>query len=210
MKLIRSFIEYGGVKHIKQGIVRSVVAIAEQQDCRLRNIALETLAELGKTLLYHFAPKQEAFSLFICLAILDIELTVKSGGLRVLIQALIDGQPAISEILIQSVLYVLDTPDRRCYLRPGVELETIIAPFTELNKGANYEERLKNSVKMVTTLVKSWAGLFYMSANNMRAARSVAQALRMPVPETQVKESKSYIVKKFVLYVMSRYYREWY
>ncbi|KAG0742053.1 hypothetical protein G6F57_008738 [Rhizopus arrhizus] len=164
LKLIRSFIEYGGVKHIKQGIVRSVVAIAEQQDCRLRNIALETLAEL---------------------AILDIELTVKSGGLRVLIQALIDGQPAISEILIQSVLYVLDTPDRRCYLRPGVELETIIAPFTELNKGANYEERLKNSVKMVTTLVKSWAGLFYMSANNMRAARSVVQALRMPVPETQ-------------------------
>ncbi|RCH97274.1 hypothetical protein CU098_004610, partial [Rhizopus stolonifer] len=164
IKLIRSFIEYGGVKHIKQGIVRAIVAIAEQQDCRLRNIALETLAEL---------------------AILDIELTVKAGGLRVLIQALIDGQPSISEILIQSVLYVLDKPDTRCYLRPGVELETIIAPFTESSKGANYEERLKNSAKMVITLVKSWAGLFYMSANNMRAARSVVQALRMPAPETQ-------------------------
>lgn len=101
-------------------------------------------------------------------------------------QALIDGQSSISEILIQSVLYVLDTPDKRCYLRPGVELETIIAPFTDPGKGANYEERLQNSAKMVTTLVKTWAGLFYMSANNMRAARSVVQALRMPVPETQV------------------------
>ncbi|PHZ16464.1 uncharacterized protein RHIMIDRAFT_62286 [Rhizopus microsporus ATCC 52813] len=164
LKLIRSFIEYDGVKHVKQGIVRAVVAIAEQQDSKLRNIALETLAEL---------------------AILDIELTVKAGGLRVIMQALIDGQSSISEILIQSVLYVLDTPDKRCYLRPGVELETIIAPFTDPGKGANYEERLKNSAKMVTTLVKSWAGLFYMSANNMRAARSVVQALRMPVPETQ-------------------------
>ncbi|KAI9257881.1 Rapamycin-insensitive companion of mTOR, middle domain-containing protein [Sporodiniella umbellata] len=164
LKLIRSFIEYGGVKYIKQGIVRSVVAIAEQPDCKLRNIALETLAEL---------------------AILDIELTVKSGGLRILIQSLVDGQPAISEILIQSVLYVLDKPDTRCYLRPGVELETIIAPFTESSKGTNFEERLKNSVKMVVILVKSWAGLFYMSANNMRAARSVVQALRMPSPETQ-------------------------
>ncbi|GAN00739.1 cytosolic regulator pianissimo [Mucor ambiguus] len=164
LKLIRAFIEYGGVKHINQGIVRAVVAIAEQQDGRLRNIALETLAEL---------------------TILDVALTVRSGGLRVLIQALIDGQQGISEVLVQSVLYVLDTPDTRCYLRPGVELETIIAPFTESNKGANYEERLKNSAKMVTTLIKSWAGLFYMSANNMRAARSVVQALRMPVPETQ-------------------------
>lgn len=165
LKLIRAFIEYGGVKHINQGIVRAVVALAEQQDCRLRNIALETLAEL---------------------TILDVALTVRSGGLRVLIQALTDGQCGISEVLVQSVLYVLDTPEKRCYLRPGVELETIIAPFTESSKGANYEERLKNSANMVTTLIKSWAGIFYMSANNMRAARSVVQALRMPVPETQV------------------------
>lgn len=48
LKLIRSFVEYNGVKHVKQGIVRAVVAIAEQQDSKLRNIALETLAELGK------------------------------------------------------------------------------------------------------------------------------------------------------------------
>ncbi|RCI05307.1 hypothetical protein CU098_010819 [Rhizopus stolonifer] len=164
VKLIRAFIEYGGVKCINQGIVRAVVAIAEQQDNRLRNIALETLAEI---------------------TILDVALTVRSGGLRVLIQALIDGQQGISEVLIQAVLYVLDTPDKRCYLRPGVELETIIAPFTESNKGANHEERIKNSAKMVTTLIKSWAGILYMSANNMRAARSVVQALRMPVPEVQ-------------------------
>lgn len=48
IKLIRAFIEYGRVKYINQGIVRAIVAIAEQQDGHLRNIALETLAELSK------------------------------------------------------------------------------------------------------------------------------------------------------------------
>ncbi|KAF7728197.1 hypothetical protein EC973_006591 [Apophysomyces ossiformis] len=164
LKLIRSFIEYGGVMYISQNIIRAVVAIAEQADCRLRNISLETLAEL---------------------TILDVGRTVRSGGLRVLVQALHDGLLNMSDVLVQALIYVLDTPDRRCYLRPGVELEMIIAPFTEASKGPNYEQRLKNSAKMVTLLLKSWAGLFYMCANNMRASRSVVQALRLPRPETQ-------------------------
>ncbi|KAI7866417.1 Rapamycin-insensitive companion of mTOR, N-term-domain-containing protein [Spinellus fusiger] len=164
LKLVRSFIEYDGVKFIDQSVVRAVVAIAEQTDCRLRNISLETLAELS---------------------ILDIGLTVRSGGLRILIQALLDGHLTMTEVLIQAVLFVLDTPDRRCYLRPGVELEMIIAPFTESNQGTNYEERLKNSARVVTLLLKNWAGIFYMCANNMRAARSVVQALRVPTPDTQ-------------------------
>ncbi|KAI7853777.1 Rapamycin-insensitive companion of mTOR, middle domain-containing protein [Circinella umbellata] len=164
LKLVRSFIEYNGLDYINQGIVRAIVAIAEQTDCRLRNISLETLAEL---------------------AILDIGLTVRSGGVRVLMQALLDGQLNMAEVLVHALVYILDTPGRRRYLRPGVELETIIAPFTETGKGANFEERLKNSARVVTLLLKSWAGVFLMCANNMRAARSVVQTLRFPAPETQ-------------------------
>ncbi|KAI8394190.1 Rapamycin-insensitive companion of mTOR, N-term-domain-containing protein [Radiomyces spectabilis] len=164
IKLIRAFIEYGGIQHVHQGIVRAIVAIAEQTDSRLRNICLETLAEL---------------------TVLDVAVTVRAGGLRVLMQALLDGTLNMAELLVHALVYVLDTPNRRCYLRPGVELETIIAPFTESSKGPNYEERLKNSAKVVTLLLKSWAGVFYMCANDMRAARSVVQALRLPVPETQ-------------------------
>lgn len=47
LKLVRAFIEYDGLRFLKQDIVRAVVAIAEQTECRLRNISLETLAELG-------------------------------------------------------------------------------------------------------------------------------------------------------------------
>ncbi|OAD74296.1 hypothetical protein PHYBLDRAFT_111901, partial [Phycomyces blakesleeanus NRRL 1555(-)] len=164
VKLVRSFIEYGGVKYISQNVVRAVVAIAEQPDCRLRNISLETLAELS---------------------ILDIGLTVRSGGLRVVMQALLDGQLNMAEVLMPAIMYVLDTPDKRCFLRPGVELELLISPFTESNKGVNCEERLKNSARVVSLMLKNWAGIFYMCANNMRAARSVVLALKMPVPETQ-------------------------
>ena len=101
-------------------------------------------------------------------------------------QALLDGQLNMAEVLVHALVYILDTPGRRRYLRPGVELETIIAPFTETGKGANFEERLKNSARVVTLLLKSWAGVFLMCANNMRAARSVVQTLRFPAPETQV------------------------
>ncbi|KAI9307439.1 Rapamycin-insensitive companion of mTOR, N-term-domain-containing protein [Cunninghamella echinulata] len=164
LKLIRSFLQYNGVSYMSQSIVRAVVAIAEQTDCRLRNICLETIAEL---------------------AILDIGLTVRSGGIRVIMQALLDGHFNMTEVLSYALIYILDTPERRSYLRPGVELETIISPFTESSKSANYEERLKNSAKVVTLLLKSWAGVLYMCANNMRAARSIVQALRTPIDETK-------------------------
>ncbi|SAL99279.1 hypothetical protein [Absidia glauca] len=164
LKLIRSFLQHNGAVYVSQNIVRAVVAVAEQTDCRLRNICLETIAEL---------------------AILDTGLTVRSGGLRVIMQALLDGQLNMTEVLSYALLYILDSPKRRTYLRPGVELETIIAPFTESSKGANYEERLKNSAKVVTLLLKSWSGVLYMCANNMRAARSIVQALRTPTTETK-------------------------
>lgn len=47
LKLVRAFIDYEGLQYINQNVVRAVVAIAEQTDCRLRNVSLETLAELG-------------------------------------------------------------------------------------------------------------------------------------------------------------------
>lgn len=101
-------------------------------------------------------------------------------------QALLDGQLNMAEVLVHALVYVLDTPGRRCHLRPGVDLEMIIAPFTESGKGTNYEERLKNSARVVTILLKTWPGVFCMCANNLRAARSVVQALRNPAPETKV------------------------
>ncbi|RUS14155.1 Rapamycin-insensitive companion of mTOR, N-term-domain-containing protein, partial [Jimgerdemannia flammicorona] len=46
LKLVRAFVEHGGVSYVTQGIMRAVVAIAEQSDDKLRNICLETIAEI--------------------------------------------------------------------------------------------------------------------------------------------------------------------
>lgn len=49
LKFVRAFIEVpGGVKEISRGIVRGIVACAEQTDDRLRGISMETLAEICK------------------------------------------------------------------------------------------------------------------------------------------------------------------
>lgn len=57
LKFVRAFIEVpGGVGEISRGIVRGIVACAEQQDDRLRGISMETLAEIRKSLAHHCLP----------------------------------------------------------------------------------------------------------------------------------------------------------
>ena len=48
------------------------------------------------------------------------------GGMRVLLQALIDGPAELAEYLIMALLYVIDTPDSRECIRPGIDLEVWI------------------------------------------------------------------------------------
>ena len=47
LKFVRAFIEVpGGVQEISRGVVRAIVACAEQVDDRLRGVSMETLAEI--------------------------------------------------------------------------------------------------------------------------------------------------------------------
>lgn len=49
LKLVRCFITTKeGMQHISDGVMRAVIAIAEQTDEKLRNACLETLGEMGK------------------------------------------------------------------------------------------------------------------------------------------------------------------
>ncbi|KAJ2956653.1 hypothetical protein NQZ79_g7530 [Umbelopsis isabellina] len=164
VKLIRAFVDNEALSFVPQSVVRALVAIAEQTGDKLRNICLETLAEIS---------------------IFHIPLVVETGGLRIMTQALVDGQRNLVDVLVHSFIYMLDAPDTRCLLRPGVELEMIIAPFLDSHRGPNYEDKLKNCAKVVTLLLKSWSGVFYMCANQLRAARSVVQALSLPSEDSK-------------------------
>lgn len=49
LKLVRCFVTTkDGMQHISDGVMRAVIAIAEQADEKLRNACLETLGEMGK------------------------------------------------------------------------------------------------------------------------------------------------------------------
>ncbi|KAJ3033210.1 hypothetical protein HDV00_006653 [Rhizophlyctis rosea] len=48
LKLVRTLLDIpGGVELLPQSIVRTIIAVAEQSDDKMRNVSLETLCEFG-------------------------------------------------------------------------------------------------------------------------------------------------------------------
>ena len=84
------------------GIVRAIVSLSENSDEKLRVLALETLAEL---VLY------------------DISLLTKAEGLRVVLQAFVEGPFELSPHLAAAFLPMMDLPETRSMLRPGLDIE---------------------------------------------------------------------------------------
>lgn len=49
IKLVRAFVDNDALPFVPRSVVRALVAIAEQTSDKLRNICLETLAEICKS-----------------------------------------------------------------------------------------------------------------------------------------------------------------
>ncbi|KAI5778923.1 Rapamycin-insensitive companion of mTOR, N-term-domain-containing protein [Geopyxis carbonaria] len=163
LKFVRAFLEIsGGVSEISRAVVRAIVACAEQVDDRLRGISIETLAEM---------------------LVLDPELVVSAGGIRVLTQVLAEGPWEIADTLSLSFLYLLDMPATRKYVRAGHDIEIVFSAFTDsYGSKASEEERLKSSAKVISGMLKSWTGLLCLSMFDLRALRSLVDSLRIPSP----------------------------
>ncbi|KAI9599428.1 Rapamycin-insensitive companion of mTOR, N-term-domain-containing protein [Syncephalis fuscata] len=167
IKLIRTCLEIPrGAEVIPESILRAMVAIAEQVEDTYRNLCLETICEL---------------------AVRCVESAVRCGGIRVVLNALLDGHHSLSESLVLTLLYLLDSPQTRHFLRPGVDVEMSISCFTDgFSRGQTAIERMKNSSTTLKHLIRSWPGLLYVCANDMGTVRSVVAALSSPLEETRV------------------------
>jgi rapamycin-insensitive companion of mTOR len=151
LKFVRAFLDVkDGVREISRAVVRTIAAVAEEHDERLRPICLETLAEI---------------------LVRDPRLLIASGGLGPLHEALADGSYKATESLTAAFLYLLDTPQRRKYLRPGNELEALFTAFTD--DLSTTERLLKQSAKAVASALKSWSGLMSLCMYNFRAIKSM-------------------------------------
>ena len=139
--------------------MRTIAAVAEHGEDRLRSICIETLAEI---------------------MVRDPALLIASGGLRPLADALGEGSYEASESLTAAFIFLLDAPQRRKYLRSGYELEILFTAFTDSLYAR--ETVLKQNSKAIAYALKSWPGLMTLSMYNFRAIRSLVSSLMLPNP----------------------------
>lgn len=162
LKFARAFLDVkDGVCELSRAVVRTIVAVAEHADDRLRNISIMTLAEI---------------------LVKDPALIGYAGGFAVLHDALAEGTFGASESLISSFLHVLDTPHSRKHLRGGSELEAVLAPFTDSLADSVRNGRLKSSAKAISAMLKTWPGLVVLARDGGKPLNSLLESLHYPDP----------------------------
>ncbi|KAF9434712.1 hypothetical protein BGZ76_007560 [Entomortierella beljakovae] len=166
LKLVRCFITTrDGMRYISDGVLRAIIAIAEQNDEKLRNACLETLGEMIMS---------------------DPKPVARCGGFRAILIALSDSLQDLSDALLKVFLYMLESPDTRVYVRQGLDSEMVMSVFTDIySQGPTYTDRVKASGRIVTSMVRSWAGLFDLCSNDKRAIRSLVQSIKLPIQENR-------------------------
>ncbi|KAI1393869.1 Rapamycin-insensitive companion of mTOR, N-term-domain-containing protein [Hypoxylon trugodes] len=160
LKFVRAFLDVkDGVREVSRAVVRTIAAVAEQAEDRLRPICIETLAEI---------------------LLRDPALLVASGGLSPMSEALAEGTYKSPESLSSAFLFLLDAPHTRRYLRAGYELEVMFTAFTDVL--FSYEGVVKQNSKAIASALKSWSGLMTLSMYNFRAIGSLISSLMLPNP----------------------------
>ncbi|KAF8942829.1 hypothetical protein BGZ47_006093 [Haplosporangium gracile] len=166
LKLVRCFVTTKeGMQHVSDSVLRAVIAVAEQTDEKLRNACLETLGEMIMS---------------------DPKPVARCGGFRAILMALTDNLQDLSDALLKVFLYMLESPETRGYVRQGLDSEMVMAVFTDIySLGPAYLDRVKASSRIVTSMIRSWAGLFDLCANDRRAIRSLIQSIKLPIQENR-------------------------
>ncbi|XP_061624634.1 rapamycin-insensitive companion of mTOR-like isoform X3 [Phyllopteryx taeniolatus] len=132
------------------------------------------------------------------LALKNPEVVAKRGGLSTILKSVIDCQLSrINEALITTILHLLNHPRTRQYVRIDVELEQILAPFTDFHYRHNAdmaegqlkedkEARFLSSRMAIVAAFRSWSGII----NLCKVGNSGIQSLigLLCIPNMQVRK----------------------
>ncbi|KAK9458200.1 Rapamycin-insensitive companion of mTOR, N-term-domain-containing protein [Dipodascopsis uninucleata] len=164
IKFIRHYLEIpGALSELSLGVVCALTAVAESREDRLQSVALETLTELF---------------------IFDPQKVSQAGGVRVLSQTLINGPYELTDSIALGFIYLLDKPGSRSYVWPGQDLDVVLSAFTELQEQDRVNElKLKSCARVLSLLLKTWQGLFYMCMYDFRGVKSLIRCLKIPLPQ---------------------------
>ncbi|GCC36213.1 hypothetical protein chiPu_0014705 [Chiloscyllium punctatum] len=138
-----------------------------------------------------------------CLAILcelalqNAEVVALRGGLSTILKNVIDCQlNRINEALITTILHLLNHPKTRKYVRVDVELEQILAPYTDFHYRHNpdtaegqlkedREARLLASKMAIVAAFRSWAGIINLCRPGNSGIQSLIGILCIPNMEVR-------------------------
>ncbi|XP_064626915.1 rapamycin-insensitive companion of mTOR-like isoform X2 [Lineus longissimus] len=124
------------------------------------------------------------------LALYNPILMAETGGIPMLMRNVLyfHQLPRINECLLQSILYLVNQPYTRYCVRNSVDLEQILAPFTDCHfkaksdsSGSDDREKrfLASRLALITTL-KSWAGMVKLCCPNSSSIQSLLGSLWLP------------------------------
>ncbi|KAI0789744.1 Rapamycin-insensitive companion of mTOR, N-term-domain-containing protein [Abortiporus biennis] len=177
IKLLRAMVEIGSQRKSPHGgvalgcvplsdpIMRAMVAVAEHPDDPFKHICVQTLAEI---------------------LLIDVELTARTGGTRVLLHALAEGPLEMAPLIASAFLYIADSPKTRTFLNPGTDLEMALSGVTDAyGKGADYVDRMRGSIKIIASMLRTWSGLMYFCIQDKLAIRGLVNVLRIPSLDTR-------------------------
>ncbi|XP_030647088.1 rapamycin-insensitive companion of mTOR isoform X2 [Chanos chanos] len=131
------------------------------------------------------------------LALKSPEVVADRGGLSTILKSVIDCQLSrINEALITTVLHLLNHPHTRQYVRSDVELEQILAPYTDFHYRHNpdtaeahvredREARFLASKMAIVAAFRSWAGIINLCKSGNSGIQSLIGLLCIPNMEVR-------------------------
>ncbi|XP_063310065.1 rapamycin-insensitive companion of mTOR isoform X2 [Pelobates fuscus] len=126
------------------------------------------------------------------LALQNPEVVALRGGLSTILKNVIDCQLSrINEALITTILHLLNHPKTRQYVRADVELEQILAPYTDFHYRHNpdtaegqlkedREARFQASKLGIVAAFRSWAGIISLCKPGNSGIQSIIGVLCIP------------------------------
>ncbi|XP_071799748.1 rapamycin-insensitive companion of mTOR-like [Asterias amurensis] len=159
-------------------LVHTLVAIGndgEKMRDRMVRSALETLCEL---------------------AIKNTEVFAVAGGLATLVQNILDSQHLrINEAIMMTVLHLLNHPHTRKFIRLNVDIEQVIAPYTDVhyrhhgdtNEQTSEEREMRHAASRmaIVTLIRSWPGMIRLCQPEASGLHSLMSILCIPHDENR-------------------------
>ncbi|KAJ2879785.1 hypothetical protein IWW38_006057, partial [Coemansia aciculifera] len=160
LKLIRWTMQYDErMWLLSPQVIKTMMAVAEQADDRMRSVCLETLCEV---------------------LVLDPERLWYVNGVRTLTQAALDGPWSISISIASVLAHIFDNPATRRFIHPGITLGGVTSALTEpMGKDQMLTERAKVAAFMLTQFLKSWSGIQYFLADGRKVISALVNALSM-------------------------------